>query len=93
MQFLDQCFFGGAKPRSIVGSGMNTTGFAVVFLPSSRRQAIFLDIRAAALFTTKCMHHAHLVQRTIAVRIIPLPNYVVVDPALILSLTRLPKFL
>jgi hypothetical protein len=44
MQFLDESFFGGAKPSGIVGSGMDTTSFAVVFLPSSRRQAIFLTL-------------------------------------------------
>jgi hypothetical protein len=90
MQFLDQCFFGGAFTSGIVGSGMDTTGFAVVFLPSSRCQAIFLDSGAATFFTTKCMHHAHLVQRTIAVCIIPLPkNEVKGLKSLVAKLVRL----
>jgi hypothetical protein len=74
MQFLDQCFFGGAFTSGIGGGGMDTAGFTVIFLTSSSSQSIFLDIGAATLFTTKCMHPAHLVQRTTAVCIIPLPK-------------------
>ena len=73
MEFFDQRLFRGTFTRGIVGGRVNTTRFTVIFLTSSGRQAIFLNVGAATFLTTQHGHAPYLTHRTTTARIIPLP--------------------
>src|SRR4051812_4345927 len=73
MELVDQRFFCSAFACGSIGGGMDTAGFAVIFLPSSGSQAIFLDVGAATFLATQHMHYPYRTETPSAVRIIPLP--------------------
>jgi hypothetical protein len=74
MEVVDHCFFRGAFTCRRIGGRMNTARFAVIFLSSSGREAIFLDIGATTFLTTQHTHHPYQAKELTAVRIIPLPD-------------------
>src|SRR5215203_3890316 len=59
MELVDQRFFCSAFACGSIGGGMDTAGFAVIFLPSSGSQAIFLDVGAATFLATQHMHYPY----------------------------------
>ena len=75
MEFVDQYLFSGAFTRGVVSGCIDTTRSTVIFLTSSRRQAIFLDIGAATFLTTQHVHIPYLMRKPTAARIIPLPIF------------------
>src|SRR4051812_7637718 len=74
MELVDQRFFCSAFACGSIGGGMDTAGFAVIFLPSSGSQAIFLDVGAATFLATQHMHYPYRTETPSAVHIIPLPR-------------------
>jgi len=75
MELVDQRFLCDPFVGRVIGGGMDTTRFAVIFLPSSSGQAFF-DVDAVTFLTTQPAHYPSRTEEPPAVRIILTPRAV-----------------